>query len=92
MRYYRVRWIHEFMDEPLDLYSEVDEDGWEQRKVEIFRDGRMGYAEATAHSLSTELSEKVLPSLEEIAADPQFQPSEITQAAFEEVWQRARSQ
>jgi hypothetical protein len=45
--YIRVRWLHDAPDEPVDLWSELDCQRFETRKVEIFRDGRLGYASAT---------------------------------------------
>ena len=41
MRHQRVRWIHERADEPVVLYAEVDDDGWEVRKVDQYIDGRL---------------------------------------------------
>src|SRR5262245_38184841 len=86
--YIKVEWIHAFVDEPVLLYSEVDAHGWEIRKVEVFADGRVGYASATerAQSTMTELSLEPLPPLDEIASDPQFRPIAITKKEFEEVW------
>src|SRR6185503_15028408 len=44
--YIRVRWQHGHADEPVDLWSELDAARLETRKLEIFRDGRIGYASA----------------------------------------------
>jgi hypothetical protein len=43
-RYQLVHWLHEFADEPGRLYSEVDDDGWEIRKVDEYRCGRRDIA------------------------------------------------
>jgi hypothetical protein len=93
MHYIKVRWLHSHADEPILLYSELDQDGWETRKVEVFADGRIGYASATeaTPSTRTKLSIEPLPPLDEIASDPQFQPVEITKDEFEEVWSTRRS-
>ena len=44
MKYIKVHWIHDFADEPEMLYSEIDSHDNEVRKVEVFKDGSMGYA------------------------------------------------
>ena len=48
MRYIKVKWIHSYPDEPVLLYSEIDDSGWEVRKVEVFPDGAYGYANASS--------------------------------------------
>src|SRR5262249_38559600 len=83
MRYSRVQWLHTSSADPVEIYSELDDDGWEKRKIEIFRDGALGYASAAEATDSTSLGEAPVPSLEEIAAEPQFQPIEISKDEFE---------
>jgi hypothetical protein len=91
MKYICVKWKHSLPDEPILLYSEVDDDRLEVRKVEVYRDGRKGYAGPGEASASTRLAQQTsLPSLAEIAADPQFEPAEITPEQFEEVWEKRR--
>ena len=90
MTYLRVRWIHKFPDEPVMLYSELDEARLEVRSVELFRNGESGHADRTGSKGKTVLSEKPIPSLSEIAADPQFEPVEITKAEFEVLWERSQ--
>jgi hypothetical protein len=34
MKYVKVEWHHSFNDQPSVIYSEVDDSGWEVRKVE----------------------------------------------------------
>src|SRR5437588_1322987 len=77
MQYLRVEWRHSDPGEPVTLLSELDDDGREVRKIEVFRDGHCGYASAEENSPSTELGEKPLPSFEQIGADAQFQPVQI---------------
>jgi hypothetical protein len=93
MKYIKVKWLHSNPDEPVLLYSELDKDRWETRKVEVFADGRMGFASATeaTPSTGTRLSIEPLPTLNEIARDPQFQPVEITKDEFEKLWCTWRS-
>ena len=88
MTYIKVKWIHTFPDEPVDIYSELDNDRWETRKIEFFADGTNRYVgeDVASIDLDSELSEEPIPSLIEIAADPQFEPVEITKEEFEVVW------
>jgi hypothetical protein len=86
MRYIKVRWIHSLPDEPVLLYSELDDDRWEMRKVEVFADGRCSYASATKSVGSTDLSLEPIPPTASIARDPQFEPFEITKQEFEDIW------
>ena len=91
MEYLRVRWIHTVPDDPVILYSELDGERWELRKVEVYADGREDYADGKAQSGSTLLGTVPVPTLDEIAAQPEFEPALITAEEFETVWQSARS-
>lgn len=90
--YLLVRWIHDFQNEPTLLYSEVDSERMEIRKVEVFEGGSMSYADKYTKGEITLLGETPLPSIQEIAKDSQFKPSAITAEEFEMVWQKAIQQ
>ncbi len=83
MKYILVKWNHLFGDEPVLLYSELDDARREVRRIEVFRDGHQDFASAAE---SRGLGEIPIPELAEIAADPEFEPSEITKEQFEEMW------
>ncbi len=89
MRYIAVKWLHKNIRYPIELFSEIDEIGWEQRKVEIYADGKTDYATETVSTGSTRLGECPIPSLAEIAANPEFDPREITREEFEMIWKKA---
>jgi hypothetical protein len=89
MIYIRVKWMHSHATEPIWIYSELDTDRWELRKVEIYVDGRMGFADKDREINGSMLSIEPLPSLPEIAADPQFEIAEIGRDEFEEIWAKA---
>ncbi|WP_203822933.1 DUF6881 domain-containing protein [Paractinoplanes ferrugineus] len=74
MRYWKVRWLHDLPDEPVELYSEIDEDDYERRKVEIYRDGHADYAGPTVATGSTMLSEVPVGTFEDIALLDDFEP------------------
>ncbi len=87
-RYMRVTWVHDSEDEPVVLFSEVI-NGMEARKVEVYRDGRMDLASRRAQTGTTQLSEVLMPTVDEIAQQAEFVPVEIGAAEFESVWLRA---
>ena len=89
--YLQVKWTHSLSSEPVVMYSEIDQDGWELRKVEVYADGRMGFASSSESKAGSGLSKEPLPSIDEIAADPQFEPAEINQIDFERIWAKAHS-
>lgn len=91
MRYIKVLWHHDCPDDPIELYSEVGDDGWEVRKIELYRDGRYGLAGSEGSTGSTGLSDEPIPDIAEIAALEEFTPDEISADEFETVWQNARS-
>ena len=84
--YICVRWLHSSPDDPADLWSELDADREEVRKVEIWSGGRVGYATSAEEVGGTRLGELPVPPLTEINLDPQFQAEAITQADFETCW------
>ncbi|MFD7920617.1 DUF6881 domain-containing protein [Streptomyces sp. NPDC059740] len=86
MQYWKVLWHHEFTEEPIAIYSEIGEDGYETRKVERFRDGRWGWASEHASSAPTELGEIPLGSIEDFQNEPEFSAFVITEEEFEAVW------
>jgi hypothetical protein len=89
MNYLKVKWVHQFNDEPITLLSELDCDRFEVRKIEYFSDGRVGYASDVLQFGGTMLGELPVPAIEEIAEDPQFVVGELTPGEFEEAWRKA---
>jgi hypothetical protein len=86
MKYILVKWNHSLLDEPVLLYSELDKERWERRKVEVFSDGRISYAESSKSIGYTRLAFLPIPELDKISVDKQFETTEITKDEFEEVW------
>ncbi|GAA1559015.1 hypothetical protein GCM10009678_47580 [Actinomadura kijaniata] len=85
----KVEWLHSFDDEPVEVYSEVGDDGYETRKVELFPDGRLEYADGHRETGATGLSEVPVGTVAGIAAQEEFQPHVISRREFEEMWARA---
>lgn len=76
-------------DDPVVLLSAFNAGRLETRKVEEFRDGRVGLAEEFARSISTRLGSAVVPEVDEINADPQFRAEELSSSQFEAAWAAA---
>ncbi len=85
-------WLHDLNDEPVRFYHELDDDRWEVRKVELYRDGRMQFADSTHKCGSTGLGLAEHPPMKEIAADPEFRYQEISHAEFEAIWRKAEAE
>jgi len=68
------------------MVSELNERREEIRKIEYFKDGRVGIASKSEESGSTRLGLDSVPSVAEINSDPQFSAEEITEAEFCSQW------
>lgn len=88
MRYLAVQWHQTNPEYPVWLYCEIDDSGWEQRKIEVYADGTHDFADEKRHTGSTELGQDVVPPTDEIAADPQFSPRDISREEFEQIWRK----
>jgi hypothetical protein len=84
--YLLVSWKHLHPDEPVVLYSELDEERMERRKIEIFPDGRWGFADEQEEVGGTMLGVAPTPSVEQLNDDPEFKAEEIDKADFEKLW------
>ncbi|MCR6488043.1 hypothetical protein M8542_34980 [Amycolatopsis sp. OK19-0408] len=84
--YLHATWTHDFADEPVEMISEIGPDGYERRKVEYFRDGRVGWADEDHEVGGTGLGVVPVPPLEEINAQPEFTASRVAAAEFERAW------
>jgi hypothetical protein len=89
MEYIEVRWKHEDPAYPVLLYSELDGGRWETRKVEVFADGTMTFADGSTNSGTTLLGAMEVPRIAEIASQDEFEPRMISAGEFEAVWLRA---
>lgn len=85
----KVRWHHQNRDYPVLLFSELGSDRHEVRKIDVFADGRMAYAQEGEEVGDCRLGEAVTPPASEIAADPQFEVLDVDAFEFERVWSAA---
>ncbi|WP_205746795.1 DUF6881 domain-containing protein [Duganella callida] len=86
MNYIDVIWHTTDPANPIRLVSELDEHGFETRKLEFFRDGAVGYADETTSANGCALGELAVAVLAKINEDREFAGVAITAAAFEELW------
>ncbi|AWK03519.1 hypothetical protein HYN56_04490 [Flavobacterium crocinum] len=38
MKYYKINWTHEFIEEPFLVFIEINENGFEEKKIEFYKD------------------------------------------------------
>jgi hypothetical protein len=86
MKYIDVVWLHGFGEDPVRLISELNDQRFETRKLEFFRDGKVGFASSSGAAQGADLGLMAVPELEEINSDPQFQGAEIGSQDFELLW------
>ncbi|GEM_PF-1400486 len=87
----RVLWTHKSQTRPRLLVSELDVERREVRKVELFANGTVGYASQTTEHGGTVLGITSIPEIMDIAAQTEFEPTEILEWEFEAIWSRATS-
>ena len=87
LQYIKVEWIHDHPDEPTVLYSELDEQRSEIRKVEVYADGTMYRADQERSTGTTRLGELPVPPLNELSSE--FVPHVIDAIEFERIWTMA---
>ncbi|MBF6077144.1 DUF6881 domain-containing protein [Nocardia beijingensis] len=89
MWYLKAQWHHDFDDEPVELFSEIGDDGFEVRKVEVFRDGHRDWADSSSGTGTTELGQIPVPTPDELSAETEFTALQIDAEEFDEVWRHA---
>ncbi len=89
MTYLKVLWNHDFPLEPVELFSELDVERYEVRKVERFKNGRLQFADSERSTGDTWLGETPLPPAESIAQDADFIVCPLQAEEFEQLWQSA---
>jgi hypothetical protein len=89
MRYSFVRWIHSIPTAPLLLLAEIDDAGFESRKIDIYPNGQISYATRTHSDGATFLSYERYPDLSEINASAEFDAISGSAEVFEWFWRLA---
>ncbi|MUZ66386.1 DUF6881 domain-containing protein [Agrobacterium vitis] len=88
MIYMHVKCDFDHEDQPIEIYSEMDDDRNEIRKVHFFSNGECEIASKYFETVYTGLSSEPLPSVEEINADGQFFARLISSHEFEIQWEK----
>ena len=89
MDYWKVEWHHDFTEEPIVLFSEIGEDGYETRKIQLYRDGRLLKADEAHENGTIGLSEIPVGDIADVAAQAEFSAWVISKSDFYEVWDQA---
>ncbi len=87
--YVGLEWIHDHGDEPRFIYSELDDERYETRKIAVFKDGRMvKVSEDHPECGSTVLAVLPIPSIEETNAitEEKGHAEKISVAEFADLW------
>ncbi|HEY3606926.1 MAG TPA: hypothetical protein VGL06_05470 [Pseudonocardiaceae bacterium] len=91
MKYQHVKWRHDLPHQPTDIYTELDDDRWETRKVEVFADGRIQYSDGTDSTGATDLGEVRSPTPQEAPDSAVLTTIAIDEPTFEHMWNLAMS-
>ncbi|WP_314416487.1 DUF6881 domain-containing protein [Streptomyces kroppenstedtii] len=86
MLYLKVLWKSKEENHPSTIYTEIDADGWESRKVEKFRDGHKTFADLSTSTGSTMLADQKVDS-RKIQNSSNLEVLEISAAEFEQAWE-----
>ena len=88
--YLRVKWIHDFEDEPDLLYYELDEERYAARSIEILKDGRRVRAsEEDPERNPMALPDQPAPPVEGTDTREESRTREIAARKLEEAWSAA---
>ncbi len=90
MRYVNVSWDHDFAEDHVLYISELGDDSYETRKVQIYRDGRSEWADPNHETATAGLAEISFPPVKEISSQPMFRAQAITAGEFNRAWDKAR--
>jgi len=87
MKYLKVRWLHNIKEDPVIFYYELDNFDNEIKKIEIYVDGSVGYADDKFQLNGSIISECKISTFDEIAKQKEFIPENITKEEFYQIYQ-----
>lgn len=87
--YIYSKWKNSPVGSPVEFYSELDPSRYETRKIEIFANGKLGFASSGNATEGTRLGITPVPPISEIRSQPEFEIKEISKIDFEKKWQEA---
>ncbi|MEL6718922.1 MAG: hypothetical protein AAFO82_22640 [Bacteroidota bacterium] len=95
MEYIKIKWEHSYECEPTLIYSELDSDRYEIRKIEIYPNGDIGYASEYINTKETSLGEEPFPEVDiynklnkevDDEWDEFLEAEVIEKSQFEDIW------
>jgi len=86
MSFIKTTWVYARPDRPVRLYSELDEDRWEVRKVNVYSDGHCAYADEHNEVGGVMLSDQPFLPLSELSDTQELRTIEISSEEFEHIW------
>lgn len=95
MQYVLLEWNHDEDDEPYLIYSELDEQRYEQRKIEFFRNGlsfAYGGERGRLDALASVPFPEDLGEIERRGEPGEFTARKIPPSLFYEVWNQVQEQ
>lgn len=90
MEYVLVEWSHDLEDEPYEIYSELDADRREVRKIEFFRNG-LCFSYGGDRGNYDALAREPFPAdLRSLNLSGEREAKSISRSHFLEVWNQAQ--
>lgn len=90
LKYILLEWSHDLDDEPYKIYSEIDDQRYEVRKIELYKNGTAYRCDEKMIDPQIELADVVFPEdLDEISQDRQFFARYISKEEFEKMWEHS---
>lgn len=88
MKYMRTELRETEKGLPRLIFSEIEDNGIELRKIEIYDDGMIGYAFDKIEVGKTALADQIIPTVEEINKDDDIIASYLEREEFEKIWNK----
>lgn len=87
MDYVKLKWFHSIETEPYIIYSEINDQRYEVRKIEVYKSGAYIKYSENMTDLQLNLADIPFPlNLDEINQDKQFYATHISKEEFERIW------
>lgn len=90
MKYILLKWFHNLENEPYIIYSEIDNQRYEVRKIEIYKNGITRKCDEKMVNSQIELGDVAFPeNLDDINQDKEFYAQYISKEEFESIWNKS---
>ena len=85
MQYLHVMWEHNFIDEPQEIYMELNDERFQERVLEFYKDSKIAYATCN-YEYNTFLAKEQYPEVNEVNSTEEFYAEKINKEEFEKLW------